>query len=48
MKLQRAETLISSGPDATRALESIRKTHANQQAWPYEHCYPPVNSDQPT
>lgn len=36
--------LLYSGPDATRALEKIRQTHANQEAWPYEHCFPPVNS----
>lgn len=36
--------LLYSGPDATRALEKIRQAHANQEAWPYAHVYPPVNS----
>ncbi len=39
-----AKPRLYSGPDATRALEKIRQTHANQEAWPYPHVYPPVNS----
>ncbi len=39
-----AKPRLYSGPDATRALEVIRQTHANQEAWPYMHVYPPVNS----
>ncbi len=39
-----AKPRLYSGSDAVRAMEKIRSTHANQEAWPYEHVYPPVNS----
>lgn len=35
---------LYSGADSVRAMEAIRQTHANQEAWPYEHVFPPVNS----
>ena len=35
---------LYSGPDAVRAMEEIRKTHTNQEQWPYQHVFPPVNS----
>ncbi len=39
-----AKPLLYSGADAVRAAEKIRQTHANQEQWPYVHCFPPVNS----
>ena len=36
---------VTSGPNSIFAAEALRKAENRRDSWPYEHVYPPIDSD---